>query len=324
MDGHGSQGRHGRQRCGHALSRVQRTELFGGGACGGGLRGVGLGLAEPCDCVGESAELLRELQQLPCLRRQGDADGGQGGGGGAQPPTRRRPQGSCVVLAAPGVFERAGGVGVRTAGPSLGELRDDGEQVRRRPRRIPGQPRVGAAVHRGADLHGRSGCGVLRRLPQPLPFLRCQAKAVRPRPWRSASVLRTWTGLSHTSAAGFGRGCVLFLAAPAALQLWQGQVRGELPAAEPDRRSAVGAAGQGDGVAGDLPGGHFAHPRPQQHTLPGQLLGEVLPAARAGGGGPDELAQHQPVRCRRRRPPRGALGVDGGLVLAGLAAARRS
>jgi hypothetical protein len=60
---------------------VQGTELFGSGACGGRLRGSGLCLTQACDRVDEGDELLRELQQLPRLRRQRDADGRQGCGG---------------------------------------------------------------------------------------------------------------------------------------------------------------------------------------------------------------------------------------------------
>ena len=93
-----------------------------------------------------------------------------------------------MVRAATGVLERAGGVGERAAGTSFSEVRNDGEQARRRPRRIPGQARVAAAVDRGADLRRRPGGGVLRCLPQPLPFLRSQPGLARC-PVRSGAAL---------------------------------------------------------------------------------------------------------------------------------------
>ncbi len=102
----GSQARQGgRRRRRHPSRASQGKELFGSGACGGRLRGLGLCLTQTCDRVGEADELLRELQQLPRLRRQRDADGGQAGGGGAQPPTGRRPELWLVVRVAAGVLE---------------------------------------------------------------------------------------------------------------------------------------------------------------------------------------------------------------------------
>lgn len=70
VHGGGSQARRRCEGRRHDRGRVQGAELFGGGSCGGRLRGLGLGLAQACDRIGESAELLRELQQLPPLRRQ--------------------------------------------------------------------------------------------------------------------------------------------------------------------------------------------------------------------------------------------------------------
>lgn len=57
------------RRHGHGRGRVQGAELFGGGAGGGGLRGLGLSLMQACDRVGELGELLREQEQLPQLGR---------------------------------------------------------------------------------------------------------------------------------------------------------------------------------------------------------------------------------------------------------------
>jgi hypothetical protein len=109
--------------------------------------------------------------------------------------------------------------------------------------------------------------------------------------------------------------------------LGEGQVRGELAAAEPHRLDPLGGiaprGAQGNGVAGDLLGVQRAHPRPDQHPVPAEPLAELLEAVRAGQRCPDLAAKDLPVRAGRRRPaPRGALlyppGVPALLGPAGL------
>ena len=84
------------------------------------------------------------------------------------------------------------------------------------------------------------------------------------------------------------------------MQLGQGEVRGEFPAAEVDGLPVgVGVAGEGDGVPGDLPGGAFAEPGPDQHPVGAQPGEEVVQILRARGGGAHPATQHHP----RRFPP---------------------
>ena len=91
---------------------------------------------------------------------------------------------------------------------------------------------------------------------------------------------------------------------PAAAELGQGQVRGELPAAEPHRATLPGGvASQRDGVPGDLAGVAGAEPLADQHAGPVQAGEELLLAGRPGGRGAD-----RPPEC----DPGGLLATRGG------------
>ena len=109
----------------HDRARLQPTQLASGCLCGCRLRGSGLRPAEAFHGLRQGEQSLRQEQQLPRLRGQCDAERRQGGGGRAQPPTGRRPDVRRVVQVPAGVLERAGRVGVRAAGPSFGEVRED-------------------------------------------------------------------------------------------------------------------------------------------------------------------------------------------------------
>jgi hypothetical protein len=83
---------------------------------------------------------------------------------------------------------------------------------------------------------------------------------------------------------------------PAAAQLRQSQIGGELPSAEPNQAAAMsGVAGQGDGVSSDLGGVTGAQPLADQHTGTGEASEEILLTRRARGGGADG-----PLECDPR------------------------
>ena len=90
---------------------------------------------------------------------------------------------------------------------------------------------------------------------------------------------------------------------PAAPQLGQGQVRGEFPAAVPDRVPGLGGvAGKGDGIPGDLGRVAGAVAGADEHAGLPQPGEEILLAARRRGGGADLPSQRDP-RCFLQAAP---------------------
>ena len=139
------------------------------------------------------------------------------------------------------------GYGLRRT-PKSGDLFPDTEEVTGSSPVSPthegaGQRRCASLLedHAGGDLSGRPGGGVLRRLPQLLPFLPCQ-----PEPVDTVACTLLWPRpgqRGRTSVPGVGRPRCVLGGVPAAVQLGQGQVGGELAAAEPDRRPSSHRSG---------------------------------------------------------------------------------
>ena len=104
------------------------------------------------------------------------------------------------------------------------------------------------------------------------------------------------------------RGSETVLAAgpgPAAPQLGQGQVRGEFPAAVPDRVPGPGGvAGKGDGVPGELGRVAGAVAGADEHAGLPQPGEEILLAAGCRGGGADLPPQRDPRRFLQAAPGR--------------------
>jgi hypothetical protein len=91
-----------------------------------------------------------------------------------------------------------------------------------------------------------------------------------------------------------GRGAHGF---PPGTELGQGQVGGQLPAAEPHRAAAAsGIAGHGDGVSGDLAGITGAESLPDQYPGVGQAGEEFRLAGGACCGGADRPPERHPRR----------------------------
>lgn len=161
------------------------------------------------------------------------------------------------------------------------------------------------AMSGGSQLLVSPAEGLPGRVPQRLPLGGVELQAGCPGPGRRGRL------------PGVGA-----FPAPASLQLREGEVRGQLAAAEPHRLGTLGgscpAGAQGDGV-GDLVRVQHAHPRPHQHPVPTEPLAELGEAARAGQRGPYLAAQHLPVRASRDWPSRRGtpLGLAGVAALLG-------
>jgi hypothetical protein len=74
------------------------------------------------------------------------------------------------------------------------------------------------------------------------------------------------------------------------LESGEGEVGGELAAAEPDGRAVdVGAGGaERDGVTGDLVGVEGVHPGSDEDAVVAEPVGELVPRVGGGGEGPGD------------------------------------
>src|SRR5512140_1307919 len=104
---------------------------------------------------------------------------------------------------------------------------------------------------------------------------------------------------------------------PAAPQLGQGQVRGEFPAAVPDRVPGPGGvAGKGDGISGDLPRVTAAVPGADEDPSLAEPGEELLLAAGCCGSGA-HLATQGDAGCLFSAVPGRLLGLGPGRLAGG-------
>jgi len=192
-------------------------QVLGSLAGGGGLGGVTLGRAQVGDVLDQRGEPQYE-RYLGKVRVAGERRGGQEPGGPAQAVPGGSSARDAAVWMAGGAVIGVGGLAQHRAA----------QRRRGRVQRVGGGPGCIGGADRVRGREGSDVCGGVGGcaggvLPDRVPFLRRE--------------LATRCGAGWFSAAA---------------EPGQGQIGGELPAAEPHRTTRRGVRWQGDGVAGDL------------------------------------------------------------------------